>query len=59
MGVLEQNFICRGCGVSVSEKYAKTFRRCAYFGAFFCTGCHKNEKSIIPANIVERWSFRQ
>ncbi len=55
----EQDFLCRGCGISVDPRYLRTFRYCAYFGAFFCTSCHSKRKSIIPAMIVEKWNFKE
>jgi hypothetical protein len=55
----EQGYLCRGCGVPVAKRYVRTFRYCAYFGAFFCTSCHAKATSIIPANVVQKWNFKE
>ncbi len=55
----DQGWLCRGCGLSVDPRYLRTFRYCAYFGAFFCTSCHSNRRSVIPAKIVQKWNFRE
>ncbi len=43
----------------MDPRYLRTFRHCAYFGAFFCTGCHCGDRHILPASVVQRWDFRE
>uniref|UniRef100_A0A8R1DLP2 DUF4206 domain-containing protein n=1 Tax=Caenorhabditis japonica TaxID=281687 RepID=A0A8R1DLP2_CAEJA len=34
-------------------------RFCDYFGFYFCCLCHGNEKSIIPARVINQWAFAE
>lgn len=48
---------CAGCGMKVQVQYVHTFRYCDYLGKYFCSACHKNQISSIPARVLERWDF--
>lgn len=48
---------CAGCGMKVQVQYLHTFRYCDYLGKYFCSACHKNQISAIPARVLERWDF--
>jgi len=54
-----QRWMCAGCGMKVEQKYSKSFRWCHYLGRFFCTGCHENQTSVIPARIIYFWDFKK
>lgn len=34
-------------------------RVCDYTGAYYCTSCHDNDVSVVPARIVRNWDFRK
>ena len=54
-----QNFRCAGCGQRIEEVYFPRMLFCFYTGKYFCQfGCHRNQKSIIPALILNKWDFR-
>ncbi|XP_022913541.2 run domain Beclin-1-interacting and cysteine-rich domain-containing protein [Onthophagus taurus] len=53
----KQDYRCAGCGMRVAPQYASKFRYCHYLGRYFCTGCHTNQVSIIPARIIQKWDF--
>lgn len=55
----KQNYKCAGCGMRVATKYASKFRYCDYLGKYFCTGCHKNQVSLIPARVLYKWDFNR
>lgn len=54
-----QKWMCAGCGMKVEQKYSKSFRWCNYLGRYFCTGCHENQTSVIPARIIYFWDFKK
>lgn len=51
--IQKQNFRCAGCGMRISPNYMKNFRYCSYLGKYHCTGCHRNQVSIIPAKVLK------
>jgi run domain Beclin-1 interacting cysteine-rich containing protein len=53
----KQNYLCPGCGIKAVRAYAHKFRYCEYYGKYFCSGCHKEQKARIPARILENWDF--
>lgn len=54
---LKQSNRCAGCGMKVQVQYVHTFRYCDYLGKYFCSACHKNQISSIPARVLEKWDF--
>lgn len=54
---LKQLNRCAGCGMKVQPQYVHTFRYCDYLGKYFCSACHKNQISTIPARVLEKWDF--
>lgn len=54
-----QGYRCTGCGMKVEPSHAKHFRFCNYVGKYFCQNCHTNAIHIIPAHVLERWSFKK
>lgn len=48
---------CAGCGMKVQVQYIHTFRFCDYIGKYFCSACHKNQISSIPARVLDKWDF--
>lgn len=55
--LLQQNHRCTGCGMKVAPAHVHTFRYCDYLGKYFCSACHKNQISVIPARVLEKWEF--
>lgn len=53
----KQNQRCAGCGMKVAAAYSHRFRYCDYLGRFHCTNCHRNQMSVIPARVLDRWDF--
>lgn len=54
-----QNFRCAGCGQRIEPVYFPRMLFCYYTGKYFCQfGCHRNQKSIIPAHVLNKWDFR-
>ncbi|KAG0717952.1 Run domain Beclin-1-interacting and cysteine-rich domain-containing protein [Chionoecetes opilio] len=53
-----QGWRCAGCGMKVSEHLSRHFRLCNYLGRYFCTTCHSNQTSIIPARVIQKWDFK-
>ncbi|KAK3852643.1 hypothetical protein Pcinc_040780 [Petrolisthes cinctipes] len=49
---------CAGCGMRVTSQLSRHFRLCNYFGRYFCTTCHTNQTTIIPAKILHKWDFK-
>lgn len=41
----------------VAPAYSHRFRYCEYLGKYMCTGCHRNQISVIPARVLDRWDF--
>jgi len=54
-----QGYRCTGCGMKVAPSHARYFRFCNYTGKYFCQNCHTNAVSIIPAQIIDKWSFKK
>lgn len=48
---------CAGCGMKVQPAYMHTFRYCEYLGKYFCSACHKNQISTIPARVLDKFDF--
>ena len=68
----DQNGVCGSCGKPISAGTrpvlkglsssiaAGLFSRtkfCNYFGLWCCKDCHINQKSLIPAAVVQHWNF--
>nr|CAB3262665.1 uncharacterized protein LOC100181521 [Phallusia mammillata] len=57
VAMVKQNYRCAGCGTLVNKAYMKRFRYCEYVGKYFCSCCHDNKLSVIPANILHKFDF--
>ncbi|XP_003383267.1 PREDICTED: run domain Beclin-1-interacting and cysteine-rich domain-containing protein-like [Amphimedon queenslandica] len=55
----DQNYRCAGCGVKIDISHTKLLRFCYYIGKYFCTTCHQNSLSYIPAYIMSKWNFKK
>jgi len=55
----KQGYRCTGCGMKMATSHARYFRFCNYTGKYFCQNCHTNAVSIIPAQIIDKWSFKK
>lgn len=54
----EQKYRCRGCGMHATAGRMSKFRLCGYTEQYYCTGCHRNQMSVIPARVLEEWDFK-
>lgn len=55
-----QEYRCADCNSLLSYGLLKSnYRCCEYTQLYFCEECHKNEKFIIPAFILNHWDFKQ
>lgn len=43
--------------MKVAAAYSHSFRYCEYLGRYHCTNCHRNQISVIPARVLDRWDF--
>ncbi|KAH9325545.1 hypothetical protein KI387_005723, partial [Taxus chinensis] len=64
----EQHYSCAGCykhldiAKGLMEEFVQTFgwgkpRLCEYTGQLFCSSCHSNETSVLPARVLQHWDF--
>lgn len=57
--IARQNYRCCGCGLHIEKQNIHRMLYCYYTGKLFCPhGCHSNVKTIIPAYIINKWSFK-
>eukprot|EP01117_Protostelium_nocturnum_P008534 TRINITY_DN3061_c0_g2_i2.p1 TRINITY_DN3061_c0_g2~~TRINITY_DN3061_c0_g2_i2.p1 ORF type:complete len:942 (-),score=264.78 TRINITY_DN3061_c0_g2_i2:55-2880(-) len=55
----DQNNICHNCYAKLETGlFSPKPRYCEYTGKYFCRNCHTNQKSIIPARILQYWDFK-
>jgi len=52
------NSHCPTCQVQLDKLGFFKTRICYYTGQYYCTNCHSNQKSIIPARILFKWDFK-
>eukprot|EP01125_Pyxidicula_operculata_P004785 TRINITY_DN1788_c1_g1_i2.p1 TRINITY_DN1788_c1_g1~~TRINITY_DN1788_c1_g1_i2.p1 ORF type:complete len:430 (+),score=105.79 TRINITY_DN1788_c1_g1_i2:1574-2863(+) len=52
---------CRQCSEPLSTSFFRIYvgRFCNYTGHFYCSNCHTNKKSIIPAKVVKEWDHNK
>lgn len=55
--MLQQANRCSGCGIKIAPAYIHKLRYCDYVGKYFCTACHKQQVSVIPARVLNKWDF--
>ncbi|KAG5676413.1 hypothetical protein PVAND_006251 [Polypedilum vanderplanki] len=55
--MFQQGNRCAGCGIKIAAAYIHKLRYCDYIGKYFCTACHKNQVSVIPARVLNKWDF--
>eukprot|EP01132_Coremiostelium_polycephalum_P011211 gene11211-13736_t len=53
-----QSQFCPSCHASLEKMGFFKTRYCYYTGKYYCTSCHHNQKSMIPARILCRWDFK-
>jgi len=55
----DQQYRCAGCSTEFSLiGMFGSIRYCEYSGKYYCSDCHKNDKVVIPARIVQNWDHR-
>ncbi|XP_018471860.1 uncharacterized protein LOC108843224 isoform X1 [Raphanus sativus] len=63
-----QHYICAGChryfddGATLVRDFVKALgwgkpRLCEYTGQLFCSSCHTNDMSVLPARVLHHWDF--
>lgn len=58
-GIGSQDYKCFQCSGPVGFGLFGEFRVCDYTGKYYCTECHVNDLSVIPARVVHNWDFKQ
>ncbi|CCD31149.1 Rubicon Homology domain-containing protein [Caenorhabditis elegans] len=62
-GLESQQWKCAACRQSLHthniNDREQCPRFCDYYGLFFCSLCHGGEKSILPARVLNQWSFTE
>merc|ERR1711988_642179 len=53
------NSLCPNCSQKLIQKYGlwSNARYCEYYGMWYCTQCHQDHKSFVPARVVHFWDF--
>lgn len=57
-GYNEQDYKCYSCRRPIGLVFGQS-RLCYYDGHHYCSECHLNEKSVIPAKILCNWDFNK
>ena len=55
-GLPKQNYRCFECQAPIGIIYGPP-RVCGFTGQYYCTKCHDNSVSIIPARVIFNWDF--
>lgn len=66
--LVEQHYACAGChrhldyGKTLFQEFMQTLgwgrpRVCEYAGKVFCSSCHTNDTTILPARVLHHWDF--
>lgn len=63
VGMHLQKYKCIECQSSFhlsgrDKGYTQDARLCEYIGAYYCSCCHWNNYSVIPARIMHNWDFK-
>eukprot|EP00898_Chlorokybus_atmophyticus_P002344 jgi/Chlat1/310/Chrsp1S03182 len=61
-----QQGLCPGCGEHLVRDKGRGWlglrkegpRLCEYTAMYFCTRCHSNDTSVLPARVLQSWDFR-
>lgn len=57
--LIDQGYRCTGCGMTLDSSHSRYFRFCYYTGKYFCQNCHVSSLCVVPAHILEYWSFKK
>lgn len=57
-GYDEQSYKCNSCRRPIGMIFGQS-RLCHFDGHHYCSECHLNEKSIIPARVLCNWDFNK
>lgn len=55
-GLSAQGYKCAECRRNIFPQQGQP-RRCEYSGKYYCSSCHWNSQSIIPARVIHNWDF--
>eukprot|EP01114_Cavostelium_apophysatum_P015360 TRINITY_DN4159_c0_g2_i1.p1 TRINITY_DN4159_c0_g2~~TRINITY_DN4159_c0_g2_i1.p1 ORF type:complete len:836 (+),score=150.92 TRINITY_DN4159_c0_g2_i1:187-2694(+) len=50
---------CKGCNVSLGNNWFAQTPYCYYTGQYYCKNCHRGEKVVIPARVVQNWDRKE
>ena len=56
-GLTDQHFRCDNCNRAFNQPPLAEARLCDYSGLYYCSECHQNGLSIIPARVLHNWDF--
>lgn len=60
VGLAAQGYSCHECKTRISNKSSwREHRLCDYDGRYYCTKCHWDALSVIPARVVHNWDFTE
>ena len=57
--MLQQSFLCAGCGMHIERSFYKSLNLCHYYTKFFCHTCMAPRPLSIPAYILNSWDFKR
>lgn len=55
-GLSAQGYRCAECGQNVFPQQGQP-RRCEYTGRYYCSLCHWNSHTVVPARVLHNWDF--
>ncbi|KAG0415600.1 hypothetical protein HPB47_007216 [Ixodes persulcatus] len=55
-GLSAQGYRCAECRQNVFPQQGQP-RRCEYTGRYYCSLCHWNSQTIVPARVLHNWDF--
>ncbi|KAK3570964.1 hypothetical protein QTP86_031233 [Hemibagrus guttatus] len=57
-GLDKQDYRCAECRAQISLRGVPSeARQCDYTGQYYCSSCHWNDTTIIPARVIHNWEF--
>jgi hypothetical protein len=55
----QRQYFCADCQKKIEKHNQRKMRFCEYTGKLFCTKCHINDVSVIPARVLKNWDFKR
>ncbi|KAG8240174.1 hypothetical protein J437_LFUL009464 [Ladona fulva] len=57
-GLDMQKYACASCNLPIGISFGRA-KVCSFLGAYYCSECHLDEESIIPARVIHNWDFKR